>query len=309
MVGGHTSLSGIQNMNKTAIALLICVVAAGNIITIALLLGDRDSGVAGREGGGADLPPLVNEIKSLRKDVDRLLVEVSRKPAPLVASSSDGETAPVTPTDGALATRLDEVLERLSGIEKNLAAMKEFNEELAVAKLREKRQEQFRAEDGYTVADELLAQKKFAVGANGILTFLESHPGHPDEQDLMRRARNGFRQSGYLDKALWLQGEIMEKFPEHRGGDLYRLATLENRMNKHDDAIRHLDESVRLATTDQERMTRLLYRAELVHQRDGDSAGLGAYREVERLARAAGVGNASEAGKRADRIEERLTRR
>ena len=68
------------------------------------------------------------------------------------------------------------------------------------------------------------------------------------------------------------------------------------------------DESVELASTDQDRMSRLLSRAELVQERDGDSAGLDAYREVERLARAAGIELADEAGKRADRIEERLAR-
>ena len=84
------------------------------------------------------------------------------------------------------------------------------------------------------------------------------------------------------------------------------LAMLEKRMKKHDDAMRHFDESVELAATDQDRVSRLLSRAELVHERDGDSAGLEAYREVERLARAAGIELADEAGKRADRIEERL---
>jgi hypothetical protein len=53
----------------------------------------------------------------------------------------------------------------------------------------------------------------------------------------------------------------------------------------------------------------MLSRAELVHERDGDSAGLEAYRELERLAKAAGIEPADEAGKRADRIEERLATR
>lgn len=65
-------------MNKIAVALLICVVVAvvGNTVTIALLLGDRDSGVVTEL---AELPALVNEIKLLRKRVDRLLVKVPRR--------------------------------------------------------------------------------------------------------------------------------------------------------------------------------------------------------------------------------------
>ena len=125
----------------------------------------------------------------------------------------------------------------------------------------------------------------------------------------MRRARNAFQQSGYLDKALWLHGEIMKKFPEHRGGDLHLLATLEKRMKKYDEAMQHFNESVELAKTDQDRMSRLLSRAELIHERDGDSAGLEAYREVERSAKAAGIETADEAGKRADSIEKRLANR
>ena len=151
-------------------------------------------------------------------------------------------------------------------------------------------------------------------------TLGESLPGNADSplggslrrldtQDLMRRARNAFQQSGNLDKALWLHGEIMKKFPEHRAGDLHLLAILEKRMKKYDDAMHHFNESVELAATDQDRVSRLLSRAELVHEREGDSAGLEAYRELERLARAAGIETADEAGKRADRIEERLATR
>jgi tetratricopeptide (TPR) repeat protein len=192
----------------------------------------------------------------------------------------------------------------LDAIEKAIVAKNEASDQLAG--LQDRLRDQYRSEDGAVIAEELLAQGKLAAGANGILAFLESHPDHPDTQDLMRRARNAFQQSGYLDKALWLHGEIMKKFPEHRGGDLHLLATLEKRMKKYDEAMQHFNESLDLANTDQDRMTRLLSRAELVHERDGDRAGLEAYRDVERSARAAGI-VADEAGKRADGIEERLT--
>ena len=64
-----------------------------------------------------------------------------------------------------------------------------------------------------------------------------------------------------------------------------------------------------LATTEADRVNRLFSRAELVHERDGDRAGLEAYREVERLARAAGIQAGDEAATRADRIQERLAPR
>jgi tetratricopeptide (TPR) repeat protein len=287
---------------------MVSVVVVGNVINFILLLRLRDSGQVGgltsMGDGGAGAAAQREAIESLREDVGRLSVAVASRP-----SSSAGTIDPVEARGLDLAARFNDVIERLEALEKSIAAKNEASDALAALKLRDKLQEQYRAEDGFAIAEELLAQGKFAAGGNGILTFLEAHPDHPDKQDLMRRARNAFQQSGYLDKALWLHGEIMKKFPEHRGGDLQSLAILEKRMKKYDDAMNHFNESVELAATDQDRMSRMLSRAELVHERDGDSGGLEAYREVERLARAAGIELADEAKKRADRIEERLATR
>jgi len=293
-------------MSKFSVGLIISVIVLGNVITSILLL--RDSGPVGDLASVHDWRAAAaaqrEAIDALRKEVGRLSVDV--------ASVLSPSTVTVDPAEGKgidLAARFDEVIQRLEALEKSIAAKDDASDELAVLELRKKLQEQYRAEDGFAIAEELLAQGKFAAGGNGILTFLESHPDHPDAQDLMRRARDAFQQSGNLDKALWLHGEIMKKFPEHRGGDLHLLALLEKRMKKLDDAMNHFNESVDLASTDQDRMKRLLSRAELVQERDGDAAGLEAYRELERLARAAGVELADEAGKRADRIEERLANR
>jgi len=290
-------------MNKFAVGLIVSLVVVGNVITSLLLLrasrplGDlasRNDGIAAQR----------EAIDSLRKEVSRLSTLLASRGSPSKVAIDPEETNAVD-----LVSRLDEVIKRLESLEKSIAGKNEVSDELALLKLREKLQEQYRADDGFAIAEELLAQGKFAAGGNGILTFLESHPDHPDTQDLMRRARSAFEQSGNLDKALWLQQEIMKKFPEHRGGDLHLLALLEKRMKKHDDALQHFNESVDLAATDQERINRLLSRAELVQELNGDSAGLEAYREVERLAKAAGIEAADEARKRADRIEERAAAR
>ena len=290
-------------MNKFAVGLIVSLVVVGNVITSLLLLrasrplGDlasRNDGIAAQR----------EAIDSLRKEVSRLSTLLASRGSPSKVAIDPEETNAVD-----LVSRLDEVIKRLESLEKSIAGKNEVSDELALLKLREKLQEQYRADDGFAIAEELLAQGKFAAGGNGILTFLESHPDHPDTQDLMRRARSAFEQSGNLDKALWLQQEIMKKFPEHRGGDLHLLALLEKRMKKQDDALQHFNESVDLAVTDQERINRLLSRAELVHELNGDSAGLEAYREVERLAKAAGIESADEARKRADRIEQRAAAR
>jgi tetratricopeptide (TPR) repeat protein len=290
-------------MNKFAVGLIVSLVVVGNVITSLLLLrASRPMGdLASRNDG---IAAQREAIDSLRKEVSRLSTLLASRGSPSKVAIDPEETNAVD-----LVSRLDEVIKRLESLEKSIAGKNEVSDELALLKLREKLQEQYRADDGFAIAEELLAQGKFAAGGNGILTFLESHPDHPDTQDLMRRARSAFEQSGNLDKALWLQQEIMKKFPEHRGGDLHLLALLEKRMKKQDDALQHFNESVDLAVTEQERITRLLSRAELVHELNGDSAGLEAYREVERLAKAAGIEAADEARKRADRIEERAAAR
>ena len=290
-------------MNKFAVGLIVSLVVVGNVITSLLLLrASRPMGdLASRNDG---IAAQREAIDSLRKEVSRLSALLASRGSPSKVAIDPEETNAVD-----LISRLDEVIKRLESLEKSIAGKNEVSDELALLKLREKLQEQYRADDGFAIAEELLAQGKFAAGGNGILTFLESHPDHPDTQDLMRRARSAFEQSGNLDKALWLQQEIMKKFPEHRGGDLHLLALLEKRMKKQDDALQHFNESVDLAVTDQERINRLLSRAELVQELNGDSAGLEAYREVERLAKAAGIEAADEARKRADRIEERSAAR
>ena len=290
-------------MSKFSVGLIVSVVVLGNITSILLLRG------SGPVGGLPRVDDWSAAAAAQREAIDSLREDVSRLSAAVASIRSSSTTIDPAEAEGVeLSARFNEVIQRLDALEKSISAKNDAGDELAVLELRKKLQEQYRAEDGFAIAEELLAQGKFAAGGNGILTFLESHPDHPDTQDLMRRARDAFQQSGNLDKALWLHGEIMKKFPEHRGGDLHSLALLEKRMKKLDDAMHHFDESVELALTDQDRMGRLLSRAELVQERDGDSAGLEAYREVERLARAAGIELADEAGKRADRIEERLAR-
>ena len=292
-------------MSKSFIGLLLAAVIAGNIITCVLTLGLRDAS----PWGGAS-----TEVDTVAAAVDSLGAELSQLSDALrshIASSSpsDAERDSDDSKGDALSARIGDLFKRLDRIQKSLDHQVEVRNTSAAIELREKRQALFRADDGHLFAEELLSDKKFALGANGMLTFLEEHPDHPDTQDLMRRAREGFRESGYLDKALWLQQEIMKKFPEHRGADLHILSMMERRMKNYDSALRHIDGSLRLAATDKDRINRLYYRAELVHEIDGDRAGLEAYREVQSQAAAVGIGPITHAArKRADRIEERLSR-
>ncbi|MEM7231933.1 MAG: hypothetical protein AAF517_07155 [Planctomycetota bacterium] len=282
-------------MQKFAAA-MIAVLVVGQLCTLGLLV-DRDSGpkpiyTADGTPASPDLAPLAKELQSLREDVRALRASVGGG-----TPSVNGNGEPVA-SDSAL-------LERLDRLEEMISSMKEVNEEVALAKLRNERQARFREEDGYVLADELLAQKKFAVGANGILSFLDAHPDHPDARDLMKKARDAFEDAGYREKAMWLHEEIMKKFPEKRGDDLYRLALLKKQIRKFDEAIGHINESLDLAESNQDRVNRMFYRAYLIHQRDGDPAGLVAYRDVAKQAAAIGY-RSEEATRRANQIATRL---
>src|SRR3989442_3099251 len=171
-------------MSKFSVGLIVSVVVVGNVITSTLLLRDSGpvGGLASVDDWGAAAAAQREAIDSLRKDVGRLSVAVAA-----ILSSSTVTIDPAEAEGDNLAVRFDEMIKRLDALEKSIAAKNEASDELAALKLRDKLQQQYRAEDGFAIAEELLAQGKFAAGGNGILTFLESHPDHPDTQDLMRR--------------------------------------------------------------------------------------------------------------------------
>ncbi len=289
-------------MNKGLFALVLVIVLMSNAITFILLYTSRpspsDPDYNISSSTQEQLKSIETELKELNQAFNSHLAHENSQKG-LSSSSKNNELE-------AIQKNLDEVLTRLkklenSGITAN-ADIDTFIEQ------RKERQKLFQAEDGHIFAQELLADKKFAMAANGILTFLEAHPDHPDTQDLMRKARDGFRNSGYLDKALWLQEEIMKKFPEHHAGDLHILSIMKRRMKKYDEALKHIDESVHRANTDDERLNRLFFRAELINEIHGDEAGLEAYREVQKKATQVGMGTIiHSARKRADRIQARLS--
>ncbi len=291
-------------MNKLSVA-LIAFLVVGNIVSVTLLVL-RDPGEPLGSIDRVDDESLVAAIQSLDAKLDRLEAAFEAE------SSLANRHLPVSgegaqPIVSAAAPDLTPVLDRLALIEQTLAEMKDVNDELAAAELREKRQAQFRAEDGFSVADELLSQKKFAVAANGYLEFLNAHPDHPDAPDLTDKAAEAFRRAGYEEKAIWLKEQMLDQFPDRRGDTLHSLAVMKKQLHRYDEAIAHATEAAELAKNDESRLWRLLYRAYLFGQRDGDEAALPVYREIERAARSAGSGGpANQAREKIAAIERRL---
>jgi hypothetical protein len=102
---------------------------------------------------------------------------------------------------------------------------------------------------------------------------------------------------------------MMKKVPETRDQDLMALAIMEKDSRRFDDAIQHAEESAALARNGDDRLWRLLYRAWFLQLRDGDAAGLQAYREVEGMTDAPGMrdrGPGKRAREKVAELEERL---
>jgi TolA-binding protein len=285
-----------STMNKAGIGILVALLLTGNIATVALLLRERSTvreptdGTA-REGAAA--PELGEAIANLSAKVDLLAESARRAPRGV----ENGEPAAPAKSD-------DGVLPRLVAIEKLLAEMRSADAELTAAKLREERENRLQGDDGYVAADELLSEKSYALAGNAYLKFLEHHPDHPDARDLMQKARDAFRSAGYTEKAFWVHQEMMKRFPESGGADLMSLAEMEKDARRLDDAIQHAGEAAEAARIEEDKVWRLLYRAWFVQLRDGDEAGIQAYREVERLAEVLGMGAKNPGKKVKEKIAE-----
>ena len=73
---------------------------------------------------------------------------------------------------------------------------------------------------------------------------------------------------------------------------------------RYDDAIEHVGASIERTSDKQTRLWRMMYRAWYIQLRDGDAAGIEAYREVEQTRQALGVNIEKMKTRLADKIRE-----
>jgi tetratricopeptide (TPR) repeat protein len=182
------------------------------------------------------------------------------------------------PTKG---TNIAALTDRLSAVERSLAKLQTSFEGISLETASEERDTLFRAEDGNLKADEYFAAGKYAIAGEGYLAFLEANPDHPDAYDILKRASNSFARAGYHDKAIWAQNELMTNLGERRTTDVAALAQLEKDAGRLDDAIAHAAEAAEIATGPQQALWNKMYWAWYNQLRDGDQAGLDAYRQVQ----------------------------
>ena len=79
---------------------------------------------------------------------------------------------------------------------------------------------------------------------------------------------------------------------------------MEKNAERYDDAIEHVGASIERTSDKQTRLWRMMYRAWYIQLRDGDAAGIEAYREVEQTRQAFGVNIEKMKTRLADKIRE-----
>jgi len=252
-----------------------------------LLLRDqppRESVVQVSEGG--DLAALEQAVVELRRQLEEL------RNLPLSGSRA-AEQNGVDDRD-ELKARLREIERSIAGLESAMAGV-----DLEAASV--KRGELFRGADGDVKASEYFEAGKYASAGEGYLTFLAANPDHPEHRSIVERARQAFVRAGNLDKALAVQQEMMEMYPDMRSGDLMTLARLQKDSGSYAAAAQSAKDSAELVN-DSSKYWNLLYSAWYTQLGDGLAAGLAAHRDVQRQINGAGLADS----KMAERVQEKI---
>ncbi len=216
----------------------------------------------------ASVDKMAGSLAMLQQQVDQL-----QKASPESVATATGETESV----------------RLEALESGLIEIQNRMKALDLGETMAEKEALFRGEFGYEKADELAALGNHALAGNGYLQFLEAHPDHPDARDIMKNAREAYLKAGYRDKASWVQSQLMERYPERISDDAYKMALMLKQEKRYDEALEFVDQAAEAATNDVERLWRLSYRAFLIQQRDGNAAGVDAFREFEAQVNAANL--------------------
>lgn len=197
------------------------------------------------------------------------------------------------------------MVERISLLESSLASLQENYNGISIEVASDERQKIFASPDGVLRADEYYEAGKFSIAAEGYLTYYRNYPDGPDSRGVLDRARRSYRQAGYQDMAIWVQEEMMRLFPENRVTDLTTLAEMEKDAGLYDAAIEHSAEAAELMPETQSRLWQRMYWAWYNQLRDGNEAGLEAYRTVKEEIRTAGFPEDHKLNQRVnDKIEE-----
>jgi tetratricopeptide (TPR) repeat protein len=255
---------------------------------------------AGNEGGSAKARP----AKGANSVAPTL---APSKPAAITAAAVTSALAPVISPEASppLGTATNAQLERrIAVLETRVASLQEALDGVDLEKASKDRQALFAGDEGYLKADEYFEAGKYAIAGEGYLTFVQSHPGHADTREVMKKARDAFLKAGYKDKAFWVHEEMMKGFPQHQQADVWEQARLEKEAGLYDRAVKHAAQAAELAPNPEERLWRRLYWAWYVQLRDGSAAGITALQQVQQEIAASGVKNPKLTEHAAQRMQE-----
>lgn len=283
-------------------SVLAAALVVGNALTAFLVL---THGETARETISVDDVVRSPSFQRLESSVAQLEVTIQTLRAESGEARRDHAGSPdAVATGDAASGDFPDLIARLGELEKKLTDLQRKFEAFEVSTILRGENPDFAADDGFVHADALADAGKPASAAEGYLEFLENHPDHPDFHDIAHKARSQLLRAEYVDQAIDLQKELIEKFPERQEENYETLAAMEKNAGRYDDAIEHLEAAIERTSHTQTGLWRQMYRAWYVQLRDGDAAGLEAYREVERTRESLGVNNEKMKKKLADKIRE-----
>lgn len=289
-------------MSTVKWTLLVAVLVVGNVVTAFLVL---TRGEASREMLAVDDVLGSPRVRELAASIARLEAAIEKlREEPVVERPGSGESTGARAGDAPAAGNPADLMARVDGLETRIADLQKTFETFELATIMGGERPDFEADDGYVHADALAEAGKHSAAAEGYLKFLENHPDHPDYHDIAQKARASLLRSGYTEQAIDLQKQLIEKFPERQEDNYSTLATMEKNIKRYGDAIEHVGASIERTRDKQTRLWRMMYRAWYIQLRDGDAAGIEAYREVERTRQALGVNIEKMKTRLADKIRE-----
>ncbi len=280
--------------------LLVAVLIGGNVVFAVIALTRKPAAVAPpRAVEKAVASPRLDELESA---VERLARAVHALDA---ARRSDSQSDGTRAAERTLAPdAVDALGQRVDSLEQALGDLRAEVAAIGDSAIAQAAQADFAADDGFVHADRLSEAGKHSLAAEGYIEFLENNAEHPDFHDIAHRARRELLRAGYVDRALDLQKALIERYPEYQEQNYSTLAMMEKNAGRYGDAIEHLTESINRTTHTETRLWRLMYRAWYIQLRDGDAAGLTAYRDVDRTRQELGVTTGKIPGKIAEKIEQ-----
>ena len=213
------------------------------------------------------LTDLSNQIETLKKSIGKI--------------PGDEADPSLTDAESASPPAFASIDQRLAALEGMVSRLQSNYDGISMEGASEEREQVFASTEGAIRADEYFEAGKYSIAAEGYMTYLRNNPDDPDARNVLERARRAYGRAGYQDMAIWTQEEMMRLFPENRPQDLQTLAELYKDAGNYDEAIQVAEEASELIEEPQARLWNQLYWAWYTQLRDGNQAGVDAYRQVQ----------------------------